>query len=117
MSTVDNDPRQEKVMNEINQVSLEVGKIESRLMEMGKGSRERSESSKESKSAPEGVPKGETVKGDAGGQTASYAGTLMENVEKGSGSRDPTLQKAIEESAKALQAELEKRRVRRKRKR
>ena len=35
MTTVDNDPRQEKAVNEINQVSLEVGKIESRLMEIG----------------------------------------------------------------------------------
>ena len=34
---------------------------------MGKGSQERSDSSEESKSAPEGVPKGETEKGDAGG--------------------------------------------------
>ena len=55
------------------------------------------------------MPKGETEKGDAGGQVASYAGTLMKNVEKGSGSRDPALQKSIEESAKALRAEIEKR--------
>ena len=76
---------------------------------MGKGSRERSDSSKESESAPEGMPKEETEKGDAGGQVASYAGTLMKNVDERSGSRDPALQKAIEESAKALRAELEKR--------
>ena len=99
----------EKVMNEINQVSLEVGKIESRLMEMGKGSRERSGSSKESESAPEGMPKGETEKGDAGGQVASCAGNLMKNVDEGSGSRHPAPQKAIEESAKSLRAEIEKR--------
>ena len=79
-------------------------------MKMGKGSHERSDSSNKSESAPEGMPKGETdKKGDAGGQVASYAGTLMENVEKGSGSRDPTLQKAIDESAKARRAEIEKR--------
>ena len=70
-------------------------KIESRLMDMGKGPRERSDSSEESDSAPEGMPKGETEKGDAGGQVASYAGALMENVAEGSGSRDPALQKAI----------------------
>ena len=58
-------------MDEINQATLEVGKIESRLVEMGKGSRERSGSSKKSESAPEGMPKGETEKGDAGGQVAS----------------------------------------------
>ena len=109
MSTVDADPKHEKVMNGINQVSLEVGKIESRLIEMGKGSRERSDSSKESESAQEGMPKGETEKGDAGGQVASYAGTLMKNVDDGSGSRDPILQKAIEESTKALRVEIEKR--------
>ena len=51
MSAVGADPKHEKVMDEINQVSLEVGTIESRLMEMGKGSRERSDSSK-SESAP-----------------------------------------------------------------
>ena len=28
------------------------------------------------------MPKGETKEGDAGGQVASYAGTLMKNVEK-----------------------------------
>ena len=105
MSTVDSDPRQEKVMDEINQVSLEVGKIESRLLEMGKGFRERSEGSSESKSAPEGMPKGETEKaekGDVGGQKASYAGVLTKSVDKRIRSRDPTLQKAIGESAKAL---------------
>ena len=52
-------------------------------MEMSKGPRERNGSSKESKSAPEGMPKGETEKGDAGGQVASYAGTFMKNAEKG----------------------------------
>ena len=57
MSTVGADPKHEKVMNEINQVSLEVGKIESRLVEMGKGSRERSDSSKKSESAPKGCPR------------------------------------------------------------
>ena len=77
MSTVGADPKHEKVMDEINQVTLEVAKIESRLMDMGKGSQERSDSSEESKSAPEGMPKGETEKGDAGGQVASYAGTLI----------------------------------------
>ena len=40
---------------------------------------------------------------------ASYAGTLMKNVDDGSGSRDPILQKAIEESTKALRVEIEKR--------
>ena len=108
MSTVGADPKHEKVMDEINQVSLEVGKIESRLMEMGKESREHSNSSKESESAPKGMPQGETEKGDAGGQVASYAGTLMKNVDEGSGSRDPAPQKAIEESAKALTEQREK---------
>ena len=54
------------------------------------------------------MPKGETEKGDAGGQVASYAGTLMKNVDEGSGSRDPALQKAIEEFAKALIEQREK---------
>ena len=45
MSTVGADPKHEKVMDEINQVALEVAKIESRLMDMGKGSQERSDSS------------------------------------------------------------------------
>ena len=89
MSAVGADPKHEKVMDEINEVTLEVAKIESRLMDMGKGSQERSDSSEESKRAPEGMPKGEAEKEDAGGQVASYAGTLMKNVDEGSGSRDP----------------------------
>jgi hypothetical protein len=89
MSTVGADPKHEKVLDEINQVTLEVAKIESRLVDMGKGSQYRNGSAEESKSASVGMPKGETKEGDAGGQVASYAGTLMKNVEKGSGSRDP----------------------------
>ena len=37
MSTVGADPKHEKVMDEINQVTLEVAKTESRLVDMGKG--------------------------------------------------------------------------------
>ena len=52
-------------------------------------------------------------RGGAGGMRPQslilLSDTLIKNVEKGSGSRDPTLQKAIEESAKALRAEIEKR--------
>ena len=87
MSTVGADPKHEKVLDEINQVTLEVAKIESRLVDMGKGSQKRSDSSEESESASEEMPKEETQEGDAGGQVASYAGTLMKNVEKGNGSR------------------------------
>ena len=109
MSTVGADQRHGEMVREINQVSDEVDKIERRLMEMGKGSRERSASSKKSESAPEGMPKGETEKENADGQMASYAGTLMKNVDKGGGGvRDPALQKAIEESAKALIEQREK---------
>ena len=59
MAKVGEDLSNEKVMDEINQVTLEVGKIESRLQEMGKGSQGSNGSSKESKSEPEGIPKGE----------------------------------------------------------
>ena len=49
------------------------------------------------------MPKGETENEDVEKKSvASYACTLMKSVEKESGSRDPILQKAIEESAKAL---------------
>ena len=52
MSAVGADPKHEKVLDEINnQVTLEVAKIESRLVDMGKGSQNRSDSSEESKSA------------------------------------------------------------------
>ena len=108
MSTVGADPKHEKVLEEINQVTLEVAKIESRLGEMGKGSPKRSDSPEESESASKEMPKGETQEVDAGGQVASYAGTLMKNVEKGEGSRDPALQKAIDESARALIEQREK---------
>ena len=109
MSAVGADPTHEKVLDEINQVTLEVAKTESRLVDMGKGSQNRSDNSEESKSASGGVPKGETKEGDAGGQVASYAGTLMQNVEMGNGSRDPALQKkAIEGSARALIEQREK---------
>ena len=91
MSTVGADPKHEKVMDEINQVSLEVGKIESKLTEMGRESQERSDSSEESKSAPEGMPKGENEQGDAGGQVTSYAGALMKSAVERDGSQDPTL--------------------------
>ena len=47
MSAVGADPKHEKVLDEINQVTLEVAKIESRLLDMGKGSRKRSGSSEE----------------------------------------------------------------------
>ena len=94
MSTVGADPKHEKVLEEINQVTLEVAKIQSRLEDMGKGSRKRSDSSEESESASEGMPEEETQEGDAGGQVASYAGTFMNNIEKGRGSRDPTLHQA-----------------------
>ena len=108
MPTVGADPKNEKVMDEINQVTLEVGKIESRLMEMGKGSQVSSDSSEESESAPEGMPKEYTENEDVGDQVTSYAGTLMKNVKKEGWSRDPILQKAIEESAKALIEQREK---------
>ena len=86
-----------------------MGKIESRLLEMGRGSCERSEGLSESKVAPKVIPEGETEKGDAGGQKASCAGTFIKSADKGMGSRGPALQKAIEESAKTLQAGFAKR--------
>ena len=60
------------------------------------------------------MPKGKTEKGAASteeGQVASYAGTLMKNGDEGSGSRDPALQKAIEEPVKALHSLIKKQTV------
>ena len=109
MATVGADLKNEKVMNEINQVTLEVGKIESKLQEMGMGSRGSNDSSKKSKSEPEGMPKGETKSEDAEKkQEVSYASTLMKSVKKEDGSRDPSFQKAIEESAIARMVQREK---------
>jgi hypothetical protein len=109
MAKVGEDLSDQKVIDEIDQVTLEVGKIESKLQEMGMGSRGSNDSSKKSKSEPEGMPKGETKSEDAEKkQVVSYASTLMKSVKKEDGSRDPSFQKAIEESAKALMEQREK---------
>ena len=101
LTTAGADPA-EKLWEEIDQVQLEVGKIESRLEDMGEESQERNDSSNKSESAPEGEPKGKNEQGDAGVQVTSYAGALMKSAVGGDGSLDPALHKAIEESAKAL---------------
>ena len=83
MSTVGADPKHEKVLEEINQVTLEVAKIESRLVDMGKGSRKRSDSSEESESASEEMPKERDPRGRRGWPSGLVRGHLDEECREG----------------------------------
>ena len=83
MSTVGADPKHEKVLDEINQVTLEVAKIESRLVDMGKGSRKRSDSSEESESASEGDAQRRDPRGRRGWPSGLVRGHLDEECREG----------------------------------